>query len=438
MPAFERKTAADDTTQDATLEPARGELDATNALEALRRSAQFDEFVAATRQAADAQPDNAAVLCLLIEAQLAGGETEAAAQTALIAAQRALDTQRQPLAFRALRMWIVARMRLGLPLGDSAADRLVAQLPANHSGAAMVRYWIAAFHDQPPFALEASQSPGPYELASTQAADGTIWADLNAVEVTTNGVLQPMVFIDTGAQSTVMSVRAAESAGVTLGAGATELVGFAGVEARPAVLDSLDLGGLTLHNVPVLVGNAPALMSANGQMALGAELMHHVRFTLDYPSRKVTAEKAGAPPEPSGQDREVRLWTFSQGTLSKTATDHGPARAMIDTGNRFGTYLSARWARHHLPQFERPGSHLVFKIRHRGLTLTRMNLGDLTLVDWPVGDRIPRHLEQLDLVDVLVGRDLLWPYRLSIDLRNRVMRLADGPESPTPPPEATP
>jgi hypothetical protein len=39
---------------------------------------------------------------------------------------------------------------------------------------------------------------------------------------------------------------------------------------------------------------------------------------------------------------------------------------------------------------------------------------------------MPSELDRLDLVDVLVGRDVLEPYRLTIDLRHRVLRL-QGP-----------
>ncbi len=282
--------------------------------------------------------------------------------------------------------------------------------------------------------------PPSAELSSTKAADGTIWADLNSVEVTTNGVLQPMVFIDTGAQHSIMTLRAAENAGVRLGDGDAELVGFAGLAARPAVLETLDLGGLVLHNVPVLVGNAPALMLANGQMAIGTELMHHVRFTLDYPARRVVVERADHPVlrGESSNGFEWPVWTFSQACLAQGATERGPARVMVDTGNRSGTYISARWARHHLPQFERPTSTLVFKFRHQGLSLDTMQMGELVLSDWPIWDRIPRELEQLDLVDMLVGRDLLWPYRLTIDLRQRVMRMEGGPASPRPPTDSIP
>jgi hypothetical protein len=314
------------------------------------------------------------------------------------------------------------------------------EIPLEQPGAPLVRYWLDMFGKRKPFAFAVGDLPQSAELSSTKAADGTIWADLNSVEVTTNGVLQPMVFIDTGAQHTIMTLRAAENAGITLGEGGAELVGFAGLEAQPAVLDTLDLGGLVLHGVPVLVGNVPALMKANGQMAIGTELMHHVRFTLDYPARRVVVERADRPAQRYDDSNGFAwpVWTFSQACLALGETDRGPARVMVDTGNRPGTYLSARWARRHLPQFERPTSTLVFKFRHQGISLDTMQLGDLVLDDWPIWDRIPRDLEQLDLVDVLVGRDLLWPYRLTIDLRRRVMRLDGGPASPRPPIDSIP
>ncbi len=406
-------------------------------LETLRQAAQFDEFVAATLAAAAGRPDHAAVQCLASEAYLATGDNASAAASALQSARLAIDQNDHSLALRALRLWVVAMMRQGQPLRESPIDTanvetLLCAIPADQPGAALISYWLDMFDQRKPFAFADGELPRSAELAPTKAADGTIWADLNSVEVTTNGVLQPMVFIDTGAQHTIMTLRAAENAGVTLGHGGTELVGFAGLDAQPAVLDTLDLGGLVLHNVPVLVGNVPALMKAKGQMALGAELMHHVRFTLDYPARRVLVERADrpAPRDDNANAREWPLWTFSQACLALGQTDRGPARVLVDTGNRPGTYLSARWARRHLPQFERPTSTLVFKFRHQGISLDTMQMGDLVLADWPIWDRIPRDLEQLDLVDVLVGRDLLWSYRLTIDLRQRVMRMAGGPARP--------
>ena len=103
-----------------------------------------------------------------------------------------------------------------------------------------------------------------------------------------------MVFIDSGAQQSIMTLRAAEMAGVDVGQSATQLVGFAEAKARPAVLRTLELGTLLLHDVPVLVANSPPLMAAKGQLTLGTDLMHHVRFTLDYPQRRVLVERAGS------------------------------------------------------------------------------------------------------------------------------------------------
>jgi hypothetical protein len=277
--------------------------------------------------------------------------------------------------------------------------------------------------------------PQRVELAATKAADGTIWSDLNAVEARANGTLLPMVFIDTGAQHTIMTRHAAAGAGVQCGDGITQLVGFWGATAHPAVLDTLELGELVLHDVPILVGDSPALVAANGQMALGTELMHHVCFTLDYPARRVWAEPAHRPAagSPGETSWRIPLWTFPQACLARAELPRGMARVLVDTGNRTGTYVSASWARRHVAELRRPTAALVFKFRHQGLTLDTMELGNSTLRGWPVWDRLPVELERLDVVDVLVGRDLLWPYRLTIDMRQRALRLDGGPASPVPP-----
>jgi hypothetical protein len=65
-------------------------------------------------------------------------------------------------------------------------------------------------------------------------------------------------------------------------------------------------------------------------------------------------------------------------------------------------------------------------------------LGGATVRDWPILNQIPRELERIDRVDVLVGHDLLWSYQLTIDLRQRVLWIDDGPLSPAPPVETIP
>jgi predicted aspartyl protease len=138
-------------------------------------------------------------------------------------------------------------------------------------------------------------------------------ADRNTIAATVNGTPLSRVFIDTGAQHTLITKAAAREAGVTLGSSEVQLVGFARLKARPGFVDTLKIGNLTLHDVPVLVGDSTPLVAAKGQMALGTELMHHVRFTIDYPRSRVIAQPADSPVAPTvGQPSwEIPLWTFS-------------------------------------------------------------------------------------------------------------------------------
>ena len=50
-------------------------------------------------------------------------------------------------------------------------------------------------------------------------------------------------------------------------------------------------------------------------------------------------------------------------------------------------------------------------------------LGGRALADWPVTALLPSALEKADLVDVLLGQDLLAPYRVTIDLTRRYIYL---------------
>ncbi len=406
---------------------------------ALRRRGEFEQFIDAALNAAADAPESAPLARLAAEAHLAAGAPDRAEASALRAGELALASDEPAAAVAALRLWITARLRMGQPLDASRAEALFAQVE-KQDGAPTLRYWVDALGDRCPYEHDPASAGRPVDVPPTAAADGTIWADLNAIRASANGVELPMVFVDTGTQHTIMTRRAAAMAGLAVDDSATRLVGFGGLDAQPAVLESLALGELTLRNVPVLVGNSAALMSANGQMAIGTELMHHVRFTLDYPNRQVSVEYADGPAsQPERSDQwAIPLWTFSRACLTRADTTHGLARVLVDTGNRTGTYLSARWARRHLPTFRRPEASMIFKFRHQGLTLDTMELGSATLLDWPIWDRIPRELERIDVVDVLLGRDLLWSYRITIDLPQRVMWIDGGSTTPIPPTNTIP
>ena len=409
-------------------------------LERLRARGRFEEFIAGAIDAATENPESAALALLEAEAQLASGRPADGQQSAKNSVRLALSNDQSTIAVQAAKLWVTARMRQGLPLNDPNLLQTLAALPADDAAAAMLRDWCERLAHRAPFRIASRQSQ-PVTLQLAKAVPGSVpWA-LNAIQARANGAALPLVFIDTGAQHTIMTVAAAQAAGVAFGSSGQQLVGFAGMTARPGVIAKLELGELVLHDVPVLVGDSTPLVAVQGQMAIGTELMHHVRFSIDYPGRRVTAAPADAP-DIASSDRplwEIPLWTFSTVCLARGQLPDGSMiRTLVDTGDRAGTFISARWARRHLPELRGPTPAMVFKFKKRHLVLTDLQLGSETLATWPILDTMPIELDRLNQVDLLLGHDALWPYQLTIDLPRRVLQLHAGTspakiEPPTPP-----
>jgi hypothetical protein len=168
--------------------------------------------------------------------------------------------------------------------------------------------------------------------------------------------------------------------------------------------------------------------------------MHHLRLTIDYPRSQVLVEpavdrfdplasvSAASFERPALSDRsadwEIPLWTFPQACLAEGRLTSGQsARVLIDTGNPLGTYVSPRWARQNLPDYQPPIPWLMRRLKHHKFDIGGLRLGGQTLPDWPVKDAIPREMDRLAVVDLLMGRDLLCHYRVTIDLVGRRLRL---------------
>lgn len=395
-------------------------------LAALRKSGELAAWIDAAIDARDNGPPSAARQLLRAEAYLASGNNIDAQPVALHAAAGALEQGDSAAAEQALKLWVTARWRERQPLDSADFAALLGRLPAEDHTTSVLGFWREALADRPAFRVETSGAESPCDVPLASATPGSLPAELNAIEVQAGGATLPLVFIDTGAQHTLITAEAAQSAGVRIGPGSTRLVGFGGLDARPGVLDTLRIGALTIHDVPVLVGNSAPLKALRGQMSLGTELMHHVRLTIDYPRRRVSASPATMSDKDSASPAAwtIPLWTFPQAILAEaTLPDGHKARVLVDTGDRAGTFVSARWARRNLPGFHRSNAPIVFKFKRRDLMLPQMELGNQSLVHWPVLDTMPHELERLDLVDVLMGHDVLWPYRVTVDLRERVLRL---------------
>ena len=402
--------------------------DVVGRIERLRALGRFEEFIDAALVAADEQPDRAALQLHNGEALLASGRTSDCEASAKRAAVLAADRAEWELAVQALKLWATARLRQSKSLDDASLWAALEKLPPSDASVQMLKHWRDALGQRTPYRVAATGTE-PVELQPAAAARGTIPFELAAVQAKANGVAMPRVFIDTGAQYTLITAEAARAASVQFGHSATQLIGFAGLVARPGVIESLDLGDLILYDVPVMVGDSTPLLANAGQMSLGTELMHHVRFHIDYPARRVTAEPAdrASAKRPSDPIWEIPVWTFSQICLARGQFDGGPmARVLVDTGDRAGTFVSYRWARRHMPNLRGVSTAMVFRLKKRNMTLDRLDLGSQTLSDWPVLDTIPPELDRLNQVDIILGHDLLWPYQLSIDLPGRVLQLRPG------------
>ncbi len=400
-----------------------------NRLERLRSAGRFDEFVAAAVVASDERPQDARLQLLRGEALLAAGRNEEAEQAALRAAMIA---GKQPeFAAQAIRHWTTARLRQGGSLDAPKLLPALIQQARDEPAGSMLRFWQGELDGRRTYRLAQSNLPAA-SLPLTKVAADSVPHVLAAVEARVNGVSLPLAFIDTGGQHTLMTAAAARDAGVHIGSSSTQLTGFIGLSAQAGLIDTLALGSLVLHDVPVLVGDSPPLVAARGQMSLGTDLMHHVRFTIDYPARQVMAEPATRPRATASEPAWlIPVWTFPQICLARgEMPDGAAARVLVDTGNRAGTFVSYRWARRNLPQLEGPSASMVFRYKKRDLTLDALELGSGRLTDWPVVDTIPTELDRLHLVDVMLGCDLLAPYRLTIDLPARVLELRAASQVP--------
>ena len=311
-------TAAEAALEEAPAAPADETADDPVArLERLRHLGDFEAFIDGALAFEDAECDGPLGV-LKADALLGVGRSGEATETALAAAAAALEAADTSTARHALRMWATARFRENKSLDDPRFSELVARLSADDALVQMLVFWRDALVGRTVYDGSATDDIARTELARAPATAGSLPGELVAIEARVNGQAAGLTFIDTGAQYTLITHKAAEASGVIVGPRALHLVGFAGVNVRPGVIERLELGELVLKNVPVVVGDSPPLVALAGQLSLGTELMQHVRFAIDYPAARVFAEPAARRSLASIRRRpqwSVPLWTFSQACL---------------------------------------------------------------------------------------------------------------------------
>ncbi len=403
----------------------------------------FDEALTLALDGANRAPADTAVQLAKVEALLGLGRPQAAAEAAIELADRlagdavalpaavksapdaASTKNRQDLAC-ALRLWMTARLRQALPLDEPRVQAHMNRLSAEPALSAL-RFWSESLAGRAPYRIAGGSLPAALELKRS-----TVWSrfhsrQLEGIEAAIGDATLALVFIDTGAQYTMLSVAAARAAGVVAAGRSSEMVGFATFDAVPAMIPELRLGSLVVRDVPVFVGDSPALARAKGQMAIGTDLLHHLRFTLDLDAGRAAIEPtAGALPlgqHPPAGAWQVRLWPLAQTCLAEAhLAGNRYARVLIDTGNWEGTFVSARWARRNDVSLSWERLGLWVPLGPQAGVLSGLELGGHDFDEHPVRGRLPAELDRLDLLDIIVGHDVLDHHRLTIDLAERLLR----------------
>jgi predicted aspartyl protease len=369
---------------------------------------------------------------LRVEALLAVGRLAEAEQLAAEVSEGQEAQQHRPTFIRSHKLHLLAQLRQRKAL--TACEHTDSENLADDE-LRSVSFWQKALGGEFPYQFTGDSST--LSIQPTPVWAGLVSHDFDSISVSVNGESMPVAFIDTGAQWTILTTQAAAQAGIELAEPAFALTGFSSAMARPAVARELALGSLVVQNVPVLVADTAALVASKGQLTIGLDVLYHVRTTIDSGYGSVTFTDAQATSDPQTEIAGAGLWeipvfNFSTAMLAEGRFGDESARVLIDTGNAVGTFVSARWADRVLPQVRsrRPPPTLWFK--KRKFELPAFDLAGQRMEHWPVVDSLPDGLEQLDTVDLVLGRDLYSNYRVTIDLQGNRLLLENGPLPPRP------
>ena len=394
-------------------------------LEMLKKSGDYSEYVRAAIALADKTPDSAAALLEKLDALIATGRLTQAEKLAdrLCGSTRGWFRGVSADTAEALQCWTMIRLREGKSLegGRASADAW------QHPAVTELVYWKRKLAGKAPYGIPGKTSSSRIELHKSDVLFGLAPYKMHGITIRINGTEVPLAIIDTGASHTLLSTATAHEAGVEIGSDQRQAAGSLAFSARPALVRTLQIGDIVINDVPVTVGNPPPLVITKAKVALGVNLMHHLRFTIDYPEGKVLVEPArtARPVSTDDQTWEIPLWTFTEHCLSQAQLPDGEfARVLIDSGNFAQTLVWPTWARHHIEGH--PGatdSLLIFAFRQPHHQIKGLRLGGRSMPEWPVMDMPPVTLRGVDLLDLLMGHDLLSQYVVTIDMRNRRLLL---------------
>jgi tetratricopeptide (TPR) repeat protein len=190
-------------------------------------------------------------------------------------------------------------------------------------GRAEIRF-LESFRGRVPFAIDAPPASGVWTMPIS------IRGDKVTVAGKVNGGKQEFL-LDTGAERTVISLDVARRRGVlpitsmqTAGVGG---VGLRGLEVGR--IDTLEIGGLKVHNVPCLIKNPPLGGLPAREPESFSPLALGLSMRIDYERRQLTI---GRSLDPADYTNELPLRMYRLAFVRGTINGSLPATFVVDTG----------------------------------------------------------------------------------------------------------
>ncbi len=240
------------------------------------------------------------------------------------------------------------------------------------------------------------------------------------------------VAIDTGAGMSLLTGAAATQAGITsVPGGSAVIAGLSGreVNATKAVIDRLALGwsgNVTSRRLAVAI--APSLPANVDGVIDPTDAFSPMGYVIDYPRKTIRAFDPNITPlDPrrAPADGVIVRW-YRDGHSRRPFVKLGDGRlALLDTGSGFGLAFSRSggFARDRSPRYSHDiGGGAIGSTR---VAPTTVNIGALVLNEVPT--------DILDGVEkgapVILGRDALYPFRLTFDPVRRLIEIVPADEN---------
>jgi len=393
----------------------------------MRMTGDFEQYTVTAKEFASKHKDSPRlqleyIRSLFGSGQLSKAESETLRAIEQIGASSSESVDRYGESF--VVHWILSRCRQGKTLRSAELDQVLAQIPIHEMALKLLHFWREHLADSPALAVNPSVTTTKVELRP----DPTGVPHLISAGI--NGKAFSRLLVDTGAACTCLRKKTATEAGVVFDPSTNKaLMGFWEFPAQAGYVKELQIGDITVRNVPVLVGDSFPFSSFRLDGALGMDLMHRLRFTLDYAGNTLHVSRAGGRlPESSGDHSpwDIPVWTFPFITLAegKFAEDKR-VRVALDTGNYGGGMVTPEWAKRNLPEYAAPEGlgKLFSAFSPKTYKLKGLEIAGVPLPEWPV-TVTPRHRREFAaLFDVWLGYDLLGQYNTTIDMNRRILRL---------------